>query len=466
MMKKSIRVFSVLLGAFAAMALFGCAPEKAPDVGTLDPDGDPTVDVGKPDPDGDPIEDKKEATLLSASAEVAPVSRSEINAREFSEFRSSTELFSVAVSEEAFSRAEKTGNFVLSPVSIYTALATASACAAGNTKQELLSVLHTTSADLEANFSVYYRMFGAMREDAQTGYAQLANSIWVDDAYATHVRDQSLKKLAENYYCDAFSADFLLNNAGANQAIRDFVKDKTKGLIDQNFDLGDQTVFALVNTLYLKDVWLPDGGELALDPAATHFRNADGKTVMAPFMQTPYHAGVAAQGDGFTYFRAATQHGYTLKVLLPDDGKTVEEIFTAENLARVNGTKDYGGYDVETETRFQTRLILPVFEADSDLDLIKTLKALGVHELFDPARCDNSTLLEGLQAYCNEVRHIAKLKVDRKGVEGAAVTVMGEAGAAPPVDVVYADFVVDRPFGFLLTDAYGNVLFSGVVRSL
>ena len=144
-----------------------------------------------------------------------------------------------------------------------------------------------------------------------------------------------------------------------------------------------------------------------------------------------------------------------------------EEIFTAENLALVKGTKDFGDYDAETQTQFRTRLILPVFEASTDVDLVKTLQALGIRDLFSPVRCDNSALLDSsLQAYCNEVRHIAKLKVDRRGVEGAAVTVMGEAGAAPSDNVVYADFAVDRAFGFLLTDPYGNILFAGVVRSL
>lgn len=454
MMKKTMRALALLLGAAAAMTLFGCAPEKAPD-------GE------RPDPERDPIEFYGEAVRLSASAEVAPVSFQEIYTQRFSDFRGSTDLFSAAISEEAFSRAKKTDNFVLSPVSVYTALATASACAEGNTKQELLSVLHTTEDELAANFSVYYRMLGAKPEDAQTGYAQLANSIWIGDTYATHVRDTCLEKLAERFYCDAFSADFLWNNAGANQAIRDFVKDKTKGLIDQDFKLSDQTIFSLVNTLYLKDVWLPDGGELALSPSVTQFENADGTFVMAPFMQTPYGLGVAAQGDGFTYFRASTQNGYTLKVLLPEEGRSVEEIFTAENLALVKGTKDFGDYDAETQTQFRTRLILPVFEASTDVDLVKTLQALGIRDLFSSVRCDNSALLDSsLQAYCNEVRHIAKLKVDRRGVEGAAVTVMGEAGAAPSDNVVYADFAVDRAFGFLLTDPYGNVLFSGVVRSL
>ena len=71
-------------------------------------------------------------------------------------------------------------------------------------------------------------------------------------------------------------------------------------------------------------------------------------------------------------------------------------------------------------------------------------------------------------AYCNEVRHIADLTVNKKGIEGAAVTYIPGAGAAGPDEYteVYEDFTVDKSFGFIITDYQNIALFSGVVNKV
>ena len=60
--------------------------------------------------------------------------------------------------------------------------------------------------------------------------------------------------------------------------------------------------------------------------------------------------------------------------------------------------------------------------------------------------------------------------MDKKGIEGAAVTVIqmdGATSAGPgEYERVYEDFIIDRAFGFIITDPYDVTLFSGVVNSL
>ena len=69
--------------------------------------------------------------------------------------------------------------------------------------------------------------------------------------------------------------------------------------------------------------------------------------------------------------------------------------------------------------------------------------------------------------FCDEVVHIAKLDVNKSGIEGAAVTYMaypGDAGPGP-YTLVQDTFVVDKEFGFVLT--YGDaVVFSGIVNNI
>ena len=73
----------------------------------------------------------------------------------------------------------------------------------------------------------------------------------------------------------------------------------------------------------------------------------------------------------------------------------------------------------------------------------------------------------GERIVCQRIQHVAKLKVDRKGIEGAAVTVVVDAPTSPElIEEVLYDMVIDRAFGYVLTDPYGTILFTGVVNNI
>ena len=57
------------------------------------------------------------------------------------------------------------------------------------------------------------------------------------------------------------------------------------------------------------------------------------------------------------------------------------------------------------------------------------------------------------------------VEIDENGVTGAAYTMLAVTeGAALPDETL--DFVLDRPFLFIVTGADGSVLFSGIVRNI
>ena len=99
------------------------------------------------------------------------------------------------------------------------------------------------------------------------------------------------------------------------------------------------------------------------------------------------------------------------------------------------------------------------------LDVAGILRSFGIVKLFDESACDLTSLMERESmergnAYCYKIQHVTDLTVDRKGIEGAAVTVAaGGAESAEMYETVRGEFVVDRPFGFILTDTYGTSLF-------
>ena len=100
----------------------------------------------------------------------------------------------------------------------------------------------------------------------------------------------------------------------------------------------------------------------------------------------------------------------------------------------------------------------------SDLNLRESLQGLGITDVFDVEKADFSPLTQDDQpAYLSQVKHAARVTIDEDGCTAAAFTVAAVAGmSAPPVDEV--DFVLDRPFLFVLTGADGSPLFVGIVR--
>ena len=66
--------------------------------------------------------------------------------------------------------------------------------------------------------------------------------------------------------------------------------------------------------------------------------------------------------------------------------------------------------------------------------------------------------------YLSSAQHAVRVKVDEEGVEAAAFTVMMMENAAYMTgDEV--DFILDRPFLFVITGANGLPLFTGIVET-
>ena len=138
--------------------------------------------------------------------------------------------------------------------------------------------------------------------------------------------------------------------------------------------------------------------------------------------------------------------------------------------------KDYNAVDEENKLQYFTRCLFPEFKAKYDSEINEMLsKNFGIENLFNdpgifpPERsCDFSNLSDD-ECYCGSVRHITDLTVDKKGIEGAAVTVIamdGATSAGPEYQIIYEDFAVDKTFGFIITDSNDVTLFSGVIDKI
>ena len=409
---------------------------------------------------------------LALAAKAMEVKHSDAKQEGYEEFIDKLDAFAAKLTYEVYADSNKQSNICISPVSVYMALALATECANGETRDEILNAVGVTYDEVKnftkvlygfSNREYYYT--NMMNNKKILAFEELANSIWVDKN--TTLKEDGINNLANNFNCDLFSVNF--KTSEGEKAINAYIKEKTHGIIDSDIDLSPETLITLINTFYLKEVWNEDGDELKFTDKAYDFKNADGSVKNTKLLQGYYFAGNIYEGEGYTSFYTTTEHGFDIKFIVPTDGHTLDEIFTSENIYTINNLGDYGYIDEENKLLHHTRVFFPEYKASFDGDLAEILKNdFGITKLFDFEQCDFSNVSDE-QLACDGVIHKCSIDVNDKGIEGAAVTVMPMCGAAGPLEgyeEVYHDYIVDRAFGFVITDSYGAVLFSGVVNSV
>ena len=413
-----------------------------------------------------------ESHNLALAAKAVEVKHSDSKQEGYEEFIEKLDLFAAKLTYEIYADSNKRSNICISPVSVYMALALATECANGETREEILNAVGVTYDEVKnftkvlyafSNREYYY--IDRTNNKKILAFEELVNSIWVSKDIA--LKEDGINNLASNFNCDMFSVNFA--NGDGEKAISEYIKEKTHGIIDSDIDLSPVTLITLINTFYLKEVWNEDGDELKFTDKAYDFKNADGSVTNTKLLQGYYFTGNIYEGEGYTSFYTTTEHGFDIKFIVPTDGHTLDEVFTSENIYNINNLGDYGYIDEENKLLHHTRVFFPEYKASFDGNLAEILKNdFGITKLFDFEQCDFSNVTDE-QLACDGVIHKCSIDVNDKGIEGAAVTVMPMAGNAGPLEgyeEVYHDYIVDKAFGFVITDNYGAVLFSGVVNSV
>ncbi len=368
----------------------------------------------------------------------------------------------------------KEQNYVMSPLSVYMALSMLYNVSDDAVKKELEDFVGMSESDFKKTAELYNNLISEYTvweaEDIYdyhseevkkvVGKLSLSNSIWIDDNLK--INEEELKKFQDDLICEARKTTFKDDNDAANEEIRKFVKEKTNGLIDQNFGLKPETLFALVNTLYFKDIW---DSELSnrLVIVKREF-NTGSSSQKCDFLRGLYVSGQAYENDTTRFFYSRTEHGYKIKFFVPKDGYSLEDVMTVSNIYELNNIKDFKTED--DEAIHKTRCIFPKFKIDSNTPLGTIIQSSGV--LKNAFNSFESPLVPDKDLAVSEIIHRTVVDVTEYGVEGAAVTVIAlcEAAAMPDEKkIIYHDFVVDKNFGFVITDYNDTILFEGRVSN-
>ena len=146
--------------------------------------------------------------------------------------------------------------------------------------------------------------------------------------------------------------------------------------------------------------------------------------------------------------------------ILPDEGVSVYDLLEDEQVIDfINKGQSFG--QAKTLT---VDLSIPKFDISSKNDIIGELKALGITDVYDAEKADFTPLSDKDQIWVDKVEHGVRVIVDEEGVKAAAYTVEKASGADLPPDD-YIDFILDRPFMFVISMGDGIPMFVGIVEN-
>lgn len=351
---------------------------------------------------------------------------------------------------------EPGANLVASPLSVLVALAMARNGAAGDTADEMDTVLgiddlDSFNAEVNSVCQLLESRSKELRDDREVVVA-LANSLW--GQRDLEFADPFLDALAQYYGAGMSLVDFRSDPDDAIERINDWTKDETHDLIPEIVSpqsVTDDTRLVLVNALYFAAPWTKPFQESSTQDRP--FTTGGGEEVMAPTMA----------GDGKQWYSddscQAARVDYdggdlAMALVLPrKDVASTLESWTSGGLARM-----LTGWQGEA-----VKLQVPKWEHEWDATLNETLGKLGMPTAFtDDADFSGMTTQE--QLLISTVAHRATITVDEKGTEAAAATAAVAGTTSAPGGKDPKELHLDRPYLYVIHDIdTATPLFVGVV---
>ena len=345
-------------------------------------------------------------------------------------------------------------NAVCSPLNLYMALALLAEVTEGETRQQVLDLLNAAGIDALRTQAGHVWNAHYCADSAST--CTLANSVWMDSdlSYDGSV----LETLTDKYYASAFQGD--LGTAEMDKLLQEWINEQTGGLLEEqahNLHMDPATVFALASTIYYRAKWTNEFWEGANTEDVFHGAAGD---VTATYMNTCLTYGPYYWGEDFGAVSLGLEDGSRMWLVLPDEGHSPEDVLASGHaLELILGNP----YESENQKSLRVNLSLPKFDIVADRKLNDALKTLGLTDVFDPESAEFSLIQTEDSCWLDSVDHAARVAIDEEGVTAAAYTVMMMCGAAmPPEDEM--DFILDRPFLFVITSRDNLPLFAGVVN--
>ncbi|ESO86044.1 hypothetical protein LOTGIDRAFT_129913, partial [Lottia gigantea] len=356
----------------------------------------------------------------------------------------------------------KNKNLIISPFSVFTALAMVSLGSKGQTMDEIYKTLNIQHLGDDVHQAFHY--YTSLLQGLTNVTLNNANGMFVKPG--TQLLPEFSNKMKQFYDAKVQEFDFS-NPKGPEAPINDWVSKQTAGMIKDFLKPGSvdgNTIMWLINAIYFKGTWKNifnerltrkqkfhvskttqvDVDMMTLSEKMFRYKRLD--NLKTTVMELPY------VGDR-----------YSMYILLPDDIEglsTLESSLDATSLESALTSKNshlLSGMD--KITRFI--ITMPKFSLGSSLKLNQPLQDLGLNKIFDGRQADLSGITGKQNLVVNSVIQKAVIDVTESGTRAAAVTGIGIV-LTSSVHLPPRYLRIDHPFMFAIRDKQTNTnLFMG-----
>lgn len=363
---------------------------------------------------------------------------------------------------DVFSASYEGENALVSPLSLYLAIAMVTQGAEGETKAELYSLFNLN--DEEAADTALYLYNRYSEEEAFKKIMNVANSIWIREKEDFSVKQDFLDVNSDFFGAEIYKSDFSYK---AVDDINNWVKVRTGGKIKKVIEkIAEDVMMYLINTVNLEARWAD-----AFDfYSSLDFTDSDGNVKKVDSMNRTM-SGYYDSGNALA-FSYALENGLAFMGILPNGSIDEYTFDSAEIEALFDGFKS-GYYDEENDNLYgyEVHAALPKFSYSCEIDMKESLQNMGIEKPFDKWEADFSGICD--ETYRLWIENIAQrtyIDVNKDGVSAAAATVIempGKTSPGRPETIEEVNIILDRPFIYMIYDGNNNLpLFIGSVNCL
>ncbi len=342
-------------------------------------------------------------------------------------------------------------NMVWSPVNACIALSMLAEVTEGDSRQQLLDALNADGLDtLRTNVEAIWE---SIYKDDGNEICLLANSLWLDEDLT--YSQEAMDDLAYYYYTSVYQTD--LGSASAGRALRAWLSNNTGKLLKtDSVSFPAEAVLTLASTVYLQSKW---ASQFSAGNNTSGVFHAPGGDRDVTYMNKEEYETIYYWGSDFGGVCLSLKNGTRMWFFLPDEDKTVDDILSGEEYLEY-----MAGYYGENGKYMYVNLSVPKFDISSSGDLREMLEAMGITDIFQLGSADFTAITADSPVYVTGVNQSARIIIDEEGVKAASyIEIPGAGAAAPPEETI--DFILDRPFLFVIADSSGIPIFTGVVNA-
>ena len=352
---------------------------------------------------------------------------------------------------------------ITSPLSLSIVLGMLNEGAQGQTANEISSLIGFSGWGKTAINGFFRTLMEELPMVDESVTLKIANMVAYDKKVT--MEDAYVKNVTENYQAETPQLDFTIAKNTADY-INHWCNKKTEGMVPEvvtEEDINENTILAFLNAIYFKATW-----SNKFDSKYTLNETFMG-TVGQQSVSMMHRKAMIEYAQNGTYAMVNLPYGggdkWSMKVLLPNEGKTVNDIITSLTTNTwKTACQQFMPYIVD--------LKLPRFKTRSAMELNSLLAEMGITTMFDKREADFSPITKNLKKndgkalWVSLVKQVAATEVSEEGTKLAAITT---ATAETDGSVVNIDnkvyFHANRPFVYIVQEASSGIIcFIGVFQ--